>query len=160
MRRRHSILLTAISLGAGLAGCGGDGELSEEEFLAQGDEICAEGREQYIELQSDPPRNEAETADLTRELIEITEQEIADLRELDAPADLEDPLDEYLEAREEGLDIIRDGLEAAEKGDAEAYADAQAEVAEGQLDRARLAERVGFTECSRPLTEYGGGGEE
>jgi hypothetical protein len=61
-------------------------------------------------------------------------------------------LDRYIEAREQGLEILRDGLEAAEDDDAEAYADAQAQIADTQVDRARLAREVGFTECSRPLT--------
>jgi predicted transcriptional regulator len=165
-RRSRPAFAVAALCAAALAGCGpfGDDELTEEEFLAQGDEICEQGREQYIALQEEPPRTASEHAELARQLIEITEGEIADLRELNAPVGSEDALEEYLDAREEGLDAIRDGLEAAEGGDADAYADAQAEVAQGQLERARLAERVGFTECSRPLNEYtvgdeGGSGE-
>jgi hypothetical protein len=149
---------------AAIAGVGpfdGDGEgeeLTEEEFIARGDEICTEGRERFAELQQDPPKSAGEAAELTRQLIEITEGEIDDLRALNAPADLEAPLDDYLESREAGVEILRDGLEAAENEDADAYAEAQAQIARSQVDRARLAEEVGFTGCSRPLTAESGSG--
>ena len=48
--------------------------------------------------------------------------------------------------------MLEKGLAAAEDEDSEAYAEAQAEIARQQVDRARLAEKVGFSECSRPLT--------
>jgi hypothetical protein len=134
-------------------GCGGDDgeELTREEFLAQGDEICKEGRTQFAELQRDPPQSAAESAELTRQLIEITEGEIEDLRALDPPAESEQALADYLESREAGLEILEKGLEAAENEDAQAYAEAQAQISRSQVDRARLAERVGFSECSQPL---------
>jgi hypothetical protein len=146
-----------------LAGCGpfgGDDELTEEEFVAQGDEICKRGREQYQELQQDPPRTASEAAELTRRLIAITEGEIADLRVLNAPPESQDALDDYLAAREAGLGVLREGLAAAEDQDAEAYAEAQAKIAEGQVQRSRLAEQVGFTECSRPLTDTTDDGDQ
>jgi hypothetical protein len=150
-------VLAAISSIPLLVGCGGgDEKLTQEEFIAQGDQICTEGRQQFVELQKDPPQSAAESAELTRQLIEITEEEIDDLRDLEGPPESEGPLADYLEAREAGLEILRDGLEAAESEDAEAYAEAQARIARSQIDRARLAERVGFTECSRPLSADAG----
>ena len=152
-------LLAAVACAAAAhAGCGpfGDEGLTEEEFIAEGNAICERGREQYLELQRDPPSSASEAAELTRRLIEITESEIEDLRELNAPGASEDALDDYLESREAGLEILRDGLEAAEDQDAQAYSEAQAQVARGQVDRARLAERVGFSECSRPLSDWSG----
>jgi hypothetical protein len=157
--RRASVAATvsvlAISSIALIAGCGGgDGEeLTREELIAQGDEICKQGRQQFVELQKDPPQSAAESAELTRQLIEITEEEIDDLRDLNAPAESQQALEEYLEAREAGLEILETGLQAAEDEDATAYAEAQAQIARSQVDRARLAERVGFKECSRPLSD-------
>ena len=138
-----------------LAGCGpfgDDEELSKAEFIAQGDEICKRGREQYLELQKDPPQSAAEAAELTRSLIEITENEIDDLRGLNAPLDSEDALEDYLDSRVAGLRVLEQGLAAAEDEDSDAYAEAQAQIARQQVDRVRLADRVGFSECSRPLT--------
>jgi hypothetical protein len=147
-------LAVAVWSTALLVGCGGgDGdELTQEEFVAQGDEICKEGRAQFAELQKDPPHSAAESAELTRQLIEVTEGELEDLRDLDPPAESEQALADYLESREAGLEIMEKGLEAAENEDAQAYAEAQAQIARSQVDRARLAERVGFKECSRPLS--------
>ena len=156
-RAAAALLIALASLGA-VAGCGpfgGDEELSEAQFVAEGDAICKRGREQYAELQKDPPQSAAEAAELTRKLIEITEDEIEDLRDLNAPIDSEDALEDYLDSREAGLRVLQQGLAAAEDEDAEAYAEAQAQIARGQVDRARLAEKVGFTECSQPLTGSG-----
>jgi hypothetical protein len=151
--------VVALSLAAGGAGgCGpfdSEEELSRAEFLERGDEICKKGRERYLELQEEPPKTAAEAADLTRGLIEITRDEIDELRDLNAPVASEDALEDYLESREAGLRVLEQGLEAAENEDAGAYAEAQAQIARQQVDRARLAEKVGFTECSQPLA--GGG---
>ena len=152
------LLIALVPLG-GAAGCGplgDDAELSEAQFIAEGDAICKRGRAQYAELQKDPPQSAGEAAELTRRLIEITESEIDDLRDLNAPTDSEGALADYLDSREAGLRVLQKGLAAAEDEDAEAYAEAQAQVARGQVDRARLAEEVGFTECSKPLTGSGG----
>ena len=152
--------LAALALAMGAAGCGpfGDGEeLSEAEFIARVYAICKTGREEYLELQKNPPQSAAEAADLTRSLIDITQNEIDDLRDVNAPASLEGPLEDYLDSREAGIDVLEKGLAAAEDEDADAYAEAQAQIARQQVDRARLAEKVGFKECSRPLTGDSGG---
>jgi hypothetical protein len=158
VRLRGGTLRTVALLGCALlTGCGpfggGGGELTKAELIAQGNEICKRGRDQYLELQQNPPQSAAATAELTHKLIEITQAEIADLRDLDAPADSEDALNAYLDAREAGVEVLKEGVAAAEAQDAQAYAEAQAKIAEGQVHRARLAEEVGFTECSRPLSE-------
>jgi hypothetical protein len=158
-----AVALVAVAAVAAIAGVGpfdGDREeLTEEEFIARANDLCEEGRRDYKELQADPPQSAAEHAELTRQLIEVTEGEIDEIRALEAPADLQDELDRYLEAREAGVDILRQGLAAAEDEDAEAYAEAQAQLAQSQRDRLQLAEQVGFTECSRPLTAQSGSGE-
>jgi hypothetical protein len=59
--------------------------------------------------------------------------------------------DRYLEAREEAIGFLEDGLAAAQREDAAAYAQAQADVADGQVERAQLAQQVELGECSRPL---------
>ncbi len=83
-------------------------------------------------------------------MIAAYEEELADLETLSVPPDLADELDRYIAARERALEPLRDGLEAARAGDAQAYAEAQAEAAAGQVERTRLARAVGFSECSVP----------
>jgi hypothetical protein len=127
-------------------------QLGEEDFLARGDQICETAHDQYVEAQREPPQTASEAAELTANLIEISEQELSDIRELGAPEQLQESLDRYLEAREEAIDLLRDAQEAAEQSDPKAYEDAQQEVESGQLKRTRLAEEVGFSQCSRPLS--------
>jgi hypothetical protein len=130
-------------------------ELSREELIAEGNEICAEAQAAFADLQADPPTTAREAADLTEQLIGISEDELEEIGDLDAPAELDDELDRYLDARERGIELLRDGLEAARDEDATAYAEAQASVAEDQVERLKLAREVGFTECSRPATGSG-----
>jgi predicted transcriptional regulator len=128
-----------------------DEELSEAEFLAGGDEICRQAHADFADLQGSPPRTAAEAAALTDELLAISREELDAIRDLDAPASLERSLRRYLSAREQGIAELRAGLEAAEEGDAFAYAEAQAAVASGQVERLELAREVGFSDCSRVL---------
>jgi hypothetical protein len=153
---RRVIATTLAALAALAGGCGSDpDELSAEELVAQGNEICVEAREAFTDLQPKPPGTAREAADLTEQLIGIAEDELERIDDLQPSADLEDELDAYLEARETGIEYLHDGLEAAENEDITAYADAQAAIADDQVERLKLARAVGFTECSRPLARTG-----
>jgi hypothetical protein len=157
-RRRLWIAIAALGVAALVAiaivadlGPFADEELSEAEFLARGDEVCREAHEEFEDLQAQNPNTASEAAGLTGSLIEISEGELDQIRDLNAPASVERPLDRYLGSREDGIEQLQKGLEAAEDGDAFAYADAQAKVAAEQVHRLKLAKQVGFTECSRVL---------
>jgi hypothetical protein len=128
-------------------------ELTEQDLIAQGDEICSEAHDAFTDLQQRPPTTARAAADLTDQLIGISEDELDQLRDLTPPAELEDELDRYLASREDAIDLLHDGLDAANDGDAFAYAEAQAKIAADQLKRLKLARAVGFTECSRPLVD-------
>jgi hypothetical protein len=122
--------------------------LTEAEFIARGDRICERAHDQFAELQAEVPNSAEGAIALTHNLIEISENELDEMRALSAPPDAQEALDRYLEAREEGIDLLEQGLEAAKDGDAQAYAQAQAKIASGQLRRLNLARAVGFSECS------------
>jgi hypothetical protein len=156
---------TSLLIAAAIAGCGpfgddgddggaGEGAVSEREFVQRGDEICASAQDQFAELRREPPTNPAQSARFTQELIGISEEEVAQLEDLEAPEERQDVFERYLRAREQAIGFLHEGLEAARSEDATAYAQAQANVAKGQVERAELAQRVGFKECSGPL---GGG---
>ena len=148
----RALALVAVAAFA-LAGCGEKdepGAPSAAAAIPEGDEICREGQERIAGLRGGTPSTPDQAAELTRGVIAAYEEEIAALGALEVPAELKADLDRYLAAREEALDPLRDGLAAARKGDAEAYAEAQAAVAEGQLERTRLADAVGFSDCSSP----------
>ncbi len=131
----------------------GDEELSRAEFLAEGDEICTEAHDAFTELQDKTPATAREAVDLTEQLINVAEDERDAIDELNGPSDLDDEVDEYLSARQEGIDLLDRGLDAAEADDGDTYAASQAKVAAQQVERLKLALAVGFTECSRPLVD-------
>ncbi len=106
----------------------GSTSLSKAEFIAKGDEICERAHEQFAELQKTPPNSAEGAVALTQNLIEISENELNQIRALDAPAEVASRRSTATcEAREQGIAVLKQGLEAAQDRNARAYADAQAE---------------------------------
>jgi len=128
-----------------------DDELSVAEFVAQGDEICTQAHEEFLDLQTGPPRTAVDAAELVGALIVVAEEEREAIAELEPPASLTEPAARYLEARVRGIDELREGLAAAEAEDAAAYEQTQADLEESQARRFEAAREVGFKECSKPL---------
>jgi hypothetical protein len=150
-----------IALLAFLVGCGGgsdtsststrgDEELTKSEFVARGDAICKDAHDEFAQLQQNPPTTAEGAATLAQRVIDITERELSQLRELNAPATVQPDLDKYLQALEKNVAILKQGLEAAQQNDATGYAKAQAKTVKEQVNRLQLAQAVGFKECSRP----------
>ncbi len=157
----------ASLLVAAVAGCGGGGstgttgtggeELSKAELVAKGDAICKDAHDRFAALQGSPPTTAEETATFTQKLLDITNSELRQLRALDAPASVKPALDSYLKALDRNVAVLEQGLEAAQNSDATAYAKAQAKAVKDQVERLRLAQAVGFKECSRPAATAPGG---
>ncbi len=125
--------LTMLGVGAVtallVAACSSDGggELSQEEFLAQANEICTVGNEEVEQLfdeafdASFPPTGDEPTDEDVEQFIEEEGQElidslvsnvrgqIADIRDLSGPSDLEDDLDPVLDEASEVLDGVAEG---------------------------------------------------
>ena len=127
--------------------------LSKAQFTAKGDQVCKSAHERFAELQKTPPKSAEETAALTQNLIEISENELSQIRALEVPPQVQPALDRYLQAREQGIAELKKGLQAAQDKNARAYADAQAKIAAGQVQRLKLARAVGFSDCSRVLVQ-------
>lgn len=155
-RLRYTLAQAAsLLIAATLAGCGSFGDddgdnaaPSEDEFVARGDEICRTAQREVAEVQRDPPTSRQESVRFAESLIAIFEDEIAQLAALDPPDDAGAAFDRYLDAREEAIALLEEGRQSAAENDAEGYAEAQAEVAAGQVERAERAQEVGFGECS------------
>jgi hypothetical protein len=160
-RPRHALtiaLLAAVALAPGCGGGGGDdGTLTKAEFVAKADQICKQAREKFLAAQPGPPSNPQQAAALQGVLIGTSENELSEIRSLDAPADVKPALDRYLRAREEGIALLKKGLKAAQNEDLPAYTAAQRQIAADQVKRLHLAQAVGFTECSRPGGSSSGG---
>ena len=83
--------------------------LTKAEFIAKGDEVCNRAHDQFAELQQKPPNSAEGAAALTQNLIQISENELSQIRALDAPPEVEEALDRYLRAREQGIAVLEQG---------------------------------------------------
>lgn len=145
-------MTTAILIAAAIpvAGCGdGEDEVSAEELVQKGDEICRLVDERFTEIQAEPLTSASVGAEQAGELLGVADEAQADLRDLGAPDELRDDYDRYLEEREKVSDLIERGREAAEDQDGDAFGEAQADVAAGAPERRRLARALGFKVCSQ-----------
>jgi hypothetical protein len=143
------IVALAAAFGLGPFGGGGGTALTKAQFTAKGDQVCKQAHDKFAALQNSPPNSAQGAADLTQNLIEISDNELNQIRALDAPPEVQPALDRYLQSREQGIAELKKGLEAAQNRNARGYADAQAQIAAGQVQRLKLARDVGFSECSR-----------
>src|SRR5687768_258097 len=111
-----AIVLVALAIVLDL-GPFADDDLSAAEFLAQGDEICKETHDEFLDIQGSTPRTADDAAAQVDALIELAEEERDAILELDAPASLDGDLDAYIEERERGIETLRNGLAAARDDD-------------------------------------------
>jgi len=144
-----------------ISGCGGGGSsspspttggepLTKQELISQGDAICGQALDKFQQLQQNPPTTAEGAATLTQQLLEITETELAQLRDLNPPASVKSSMDAYVKSLDKNVAVLKQGLKAAQQNDASAYAKAQAKTVSQQVKRLSLARAVGFKECSRP----------
>jgi hypothetical protein len=149
------LLLIAALVGlAALVKLGPFGEetLTERQFITRADQICRDAHDRYRAVQEDEPQTAIQAQAQTERLIATAEEELAEVEDLNEPDALSESVSRYIHARDQGIDLLRRGLEAARDNDGDAYARAQVDLARGQLERERLARRIGLTECSRPIT--------
>ena len=145
-----ALLLTLVAIIFDL-GPFSDDELSAAEFLAQGDEICAEAHEEFLVVQGSAPRTASEAEAQVEALIELASDERDGIEELNEPESLNQAVGDYLDEREGGIGVLEEGLAAARDGDSDAYEAAQAKLASQQEKRQETAQDVGFNKCSEPL---------
>jgi hypothetical protein len=130
-----------------------DDELSAAEFLAQGDEICKQAHDEFLEAQGASPRTAEDAETQVEALIEIAEEERDAILGLGVPASLAEDVDDYVAEREQGIETLQDGVAAARDDDPIAYEEAQAELASQQAKRQEVAQELGFNKCSEPLVD-------
>jgi hypothetical protein len=135
---------------AAISGCGGGPEeVSAEELVQKGDEVCGKVQERFAELQAQPPASASVGAAQAGELLGVADDAQAELRDIEPPEELRDRYDGYLEARDEVSDALERGKQAAEDQNGEGYGKAQQEAAAGAPERQRLARELGFQVCSQ-----------
>lgn len=112
-------MLIAIGFGGCLlAGCGeSEDTLTTDEYRAQADEICV--REAGITTLDGKEirRPLVATASANRDLADDKQAALDQLDELDPPTTDGAIIDEWLAAREEQIDLLREGVDAQKAGD-------------------------------------------
>ena len=116
-----------------------------EAFVAAADVICSSSRELVSSLRE--PQTQEEAVASLREVVDISTEELRQLRELDAPAALAARYTELLSAREEQIAALRVFGEALEADDREAAS--QALLENSRLNDATnvLQQELGFEVC-------------
>ncbi len=150
LRSSALALLSVAVTAAAIAGCdGGPEQITAEELVDRGDDICGEVSERFDEIQAAPLTSAAVGEKQAEELLDVTDDAQADLRDLEPPEEVRDTYESYLEARDDFRDLLERGREAAERRNGAAYGKAQEEAAAGAPERERLADELGFKVCSR-----------
>lgn len=117
--RTLTIMALGVLAGVGLVACGDDGgePLSQSEFEEQGNAICEEGNDEidaeaddfFADVPSGEDPSEEDLSGFANDvLVPNVQGQIDDLRDLDAPEDIQDDLDATLDEGEEILDEISD----------------------------------------------------
>ena len=129
-------VLVALAIVFDLGPFGDGGALTRSGFIARGDGICRQAQADFADAQKTTPATTApQAAVLTGKLVDISEDEFNRINDLQPPTDLEVAVDSYLKAREQGIQLLKDGYEAAQKDDFQAYQKAMIELARTQAHR-------------------------
>lgn len=153
VRWRLAALLGVASVAAVVVACGGgngsengDGLLSTDEFVAEGNSICAEANEK-IEALGEFPVSPEEAAIYLNEFADILDQEADGFSALKPPRDVEGTVGQAIALLSEVSGVAREASETAAAGDMAALQEAafQVDALEQELDA--LALSVGLEQC-------------
>ncbi len=121
--------------------------LTTSQLIAQGDAVCAISRETYKSVR-DPELEQVPDVEYSEALVGISTRAIGEFRQLVPPRSKQDEYREYLDSQEDVARWDRDALSAARAGDEAAYLEARENRDETEDNRTRMAEAIGFRECS------------
>jgi hypothetical protein len=177
MRLRFPLIVATSLSSLALAGCGGGGgeettaapvattettpTLTKEELISQGDAICAEVNAAVGTVFA----GESETSDQVSQAADLYSGMVERLQDLGTPDDTEG-YEEFAEAADALAQAESDAALAAQRGDDEGLATAQAEVSSALASFQEAAVAYGFDKCAEApsapeVTAPGGtGGEE
>lgn len=146
------ILVRSALILAGIAvigiGCGSSRhQVSATELVQKADAICRDEQAKFDQIQAHPPANASIASDQTKELIGVTNAASSDLRDLEPPDQLSAPYDAYLQSRDDAVDQMKRGQDAADNQDSAGYSAAQAAVARSAPRRQKLAAAVRLRVC-------------
>lgn len=154
MRARASTkaILIAVTLSAAvtLASCGGGDSATPEQFRADANKVCRDLERNLDRIQRRLPQTADQAEEQASAIVDVSQQALDNLRKVDAPEELSEAYDRYLNARERAIGFAEDSRDAAADNDADAYARGKRRLAAGQPERRREALQLGLDACSRP----------
>jgi hypothetical protein len=146
-------LICALALAVAV-GCGDDDEEStteatptKEEFIAEADQICAEGDEEIGQAEQEAfgqgrPTQQEQEDFLTETVLPSIQDQIDGIRGLTPPEGDEQEIAEFLDSAQSALDEIDENPELILQGEEGTPTDPFAETA-------RLGEQYGFQVCAQ-----------
>jgi hypothetical protein len=143
-----AISIAGVIAATAAAGCGGPQKVTAAELDQKGDAICRELQDKFNQIQAQPPANAAGAVDQTKDLVGAAEDADSSLHDMEPPAALQTPYKIYLDARDQAVDQLKRGQDAAENQDSAAYGAAQQAVVQSAPRRKQLAQSLGFRVCS------------
>jgi citrate lyase beta subunit len=141
--------------GSRVAACGlalvlfvacGTGRLSQEEFIAAADEICADMEREVEEMGK--PRSQEEFEEFVERSQEITIQGIERIRELEPPEADEERIERMLDLRAEAVRYLPEVQRAVETQDFEAMQEIGTRIQEAYGEAQQIALEYGFRDCA------------
>ncbi|HEX8053398.1 MAG TPA: hypothetical protein VF517_10425 [Thermoleophilaceae bacterium] len=147
--RRVTTAIAVAALALGAAGCDGDDPDPRADFLKQADRICLRSGVRPKAL----PNDNRQAAKLLGEEARLRAAVHLKLRALEVPAELRADYARFLRLTGEVASALR-RMAAVARGDEPArLAELGRRATLVEEERMRLAERIGFRRCGRPITE-------
>lgn len=146
MRKAAVGIVAAAALAASAAGCGGGG-LSEEEYVAKLNAICADASAQRAEIGD--PQTLAEVVELGPRILDEFARAIERAEELgDPPGEIAGRVDRFIELSEERLDLMTQVVDAATAGNTEQIAALGDRIDPVDSEADEIARELGATDCA------------
>jgi hypothetical protein len=145
-RATTAIALAALAIGA--AGCDGDETDPRADFLKQADRICLRSGVRPKAL----PNDSRQAAELLGEEARLRAGVHAKLRALDVPGELRGDYARFLELTGEVASALRRMAAVARRDEPARLSELGRRATLVEDERMRVAERIGFRRCGRPIT--------
>jgi hypothetical protein len=142
--------LATVVAAAVLASCGGGDSVTADQFRADANKVCSDLERNLDRIQRRLPQTADQAEEQASAIVDVSQQALGNLRKIDAPEELSDSYDRYLEARERAIGFAEDSRDAAADNDADGYVRGKRRLAAGQPERRREALQLGLGACSRP----------
>lgn len=146
MTKAAAGIVAAAVLAVAAAGCGGDG-LSEEDYVAELNAICADASAERAEIGD--PQSLAEVVELGPRILDELARAIERAEELgDPPGEIADRVDRFIELSEERLDLMTQIVDAATAGDTEQIGALGDRIDPVDSEADEIARELGATDCA------------